>query len=48
MADTLRDRYVIERKLGRRHLAPVHVARDLKRDRPAGPAFDYDAELEVW
>jgi hypothetical protein len=45
MADALRDRHVIERKLGRGRLAPVHIARDLKYDRPAGPAFYYDAEL---
>lgn len=34
LADFLRDRYVIERELGRGGMATVYLARDLKHDRP--------------
>jgi serine/threonine protein kinase/tetratricopeptide (TPR) repeat protein len=34
LADALRDRYVIERELGRGGMATVYLARDLKHDRP--------------
>ncbi len=34
LADALRDRYVLERELGRGGMATVYLARDLKHDRP--------------
>jgi tetratricopeptide (TPR) repeat protein len=34
LADALRDRYVIERELGRGGMATVYLARDLRHDRP--------------
>ena len=34
MAAALRDRYVIERELGRGGMATVYLAQDLKHDRP--------------
>jgi TolB-like protein/Tfp pilus assembly protein PilF len=34
LAEALRDRYVIERELGRGGMATVYLARDLKHDRP--------------
>ncbi|HYL31404.1 MAG TPA: serine/threonine-protein kinase, partial [Gemmatimonadales bacterium] len=34
LADALRDRYLLERELGRGGMATVHLARDLKHDRP--------------
>jgi eukaryotic-like serine/threonine-protein kinase len=33
LTDALRDRYVIERELGRGGMATVYLARDLKHDR---------------
>jgi hypothetical protein len=33
LADALRDRYVVERELGRGGMATVYLARDLKHDR---------------
>ncbi|MGH8568513.1 MAG: serine/threonine-protein kinase, partial [Gammaproteobacteria bacterium] len=33
LADALRDRYILERELGRGGMATVHLARDLKHDR---------------
>src|SRR5688572_24605870 len=33
-ADALRDRYALERELGRGGMATVHLARDLRHDRP--------------
>jgi hypothetical protein len=34
LADALRDRYVLERELGRGGMATVYLAQDLKHDRP--------------
>ena len=34
LADALRDRYTIERELGRGGMATVYLARDLRHDRP--------------
>jgi eukaryotic-like serine/threonine-protein kinase len=34
LADALRDRYVLERELGRGGMATVYLALDLKHDRP--------------
>ena len=34
LAEALRDRYVLERELGRGGMATVYLARDLKHDRP--------------
>ncbi|HEX6106413.1 MAG TPA: serine/threonine-protein kinase, partial [Gemmatimonadales bacterium] len=34
LADALRDRYAIERELGRGGMATVYLARDLRHDRP--------------
>ena len=34
LADALRDRYVIERELGRGGMATVYLAHDLRHDRP--------------
>jgi serine/threonine-protein kinase len=34
LADALRDRYLLERELGRGGMATVYLARDLKHDRP--------------
>jgi eukaryotic-like serine/threonine-protein kinase len=34
LADALRDRYQLDRELGRGGMATVYLARDLKHDRP--------------
>ena len=34
LADALRDRYVLQRELGRGGMATVYLARDLRHDRP--------------
>src|SRR5690349_688637 len=34
LAEALRDRYLLERELGRGGMATVYLARDLKHDRP--------------
>ncbi len=34
LADALRDRYVLERELGRGGMATVYLARDVRHDRP--------------
>jgi hypothetical protein len=38
LAEALRERYVIERQIGRGGMATVYLARDLKHDRQARPA----------
>ena len=39
LADALRDRYVLERELGRGGMATVYLARDLRHDRPVAIKF---------